>query len=81
MAQLKVLDELHDMVALYFKEKLEQKEVDSRDIANLLKFLKDNNIVAEPGESMPMQSLIEKLKSVNNELEDDIAFQFSSGGS
>jgi hypothetical protein len=51
------LSELHAQVAKKLKEKLKDPECTAQDIAQAIKFLKDNNIAADLEFSKPLSDL------------------------
>lgn len=51
------LAELHAVVARKLKRMLEDPECTAQDVAQAIKFLKDNNIAADIGYSTPLQDV------------------------
>ena len=71
-AKLGALNTLHESVATYFTEQLAGGDIEAKDIGNILKFLKDNDITADPSESAPVQSLVDQFKMNREELENEL---------
>jgi hypothetical protein len=70
-ANIKKLDKLHDVLATYYGELLEEGErLSSGELAALNAFLKNNNVTADVTDSSPMQSLSLKIKDMIKETED-----------
>lgn len=68
-ANMNKLNTLHDMIADHMTEQLKQDEIEAKDIANILKFLKDNDITATEVESSPMLNLITQFEASKEDLE------------
>lgn len=61
-ASLDKLNTLHDKVADRFLAMLENEEVAAKDLAIIVKFLKDNDITVDVLESAPVQDIISSMK-------------------
>lgn len=62
-ATIEKLNGLHDLLATYYKERLEEGEhLSSGELAAINAFLKNNNINAEASESSPMQDLTSEFR-------------------
>jgi succinylglutamate desuccinylase len=57
------LADLHAAVAKKLKTMLKDPECSAQDIAQAIKFLKDNNIAADIGYSKPLKDLKEQVDS------------------
>lgn len=57
-ASNKQMEELHELVAKKLKKMVESDEATAADISVAIKFLKDNNVMADPD----LNSTIEELK-------------------
>ena len=71
-ANMDKLNSLHDAIADFMTKQLEAGEMEAKDIANVLKFLKDNDITAEVSESAPMQSLVEQFMMDRDSLQAEL---------
>ena len=71
-ANMDKLNSLHDAIADHMTKQLEAGEMEAKDIANVLKFLKDNDITAEVSESAPMQSLVEQFMMDRDSLQAEL---------
>lgn len=57
------LNALHDLLATYYKERLEEGDhLSSGELAAINAFLKNNDIMADVTESSPMMNLTEEFK-------------------
>lgn len=57
-----ILDKLFDLTVENFIKKLEDKEVSSADMANILRLLKDNDITFDPSsENSKVSKLVDSL--------------------
>ena len=62
-ATLDKMNMLHDLLATYYQERLEEGEqLSSGELAAVNAFLKNNNITAEVMESEPMQNLTAEFR-------------------
>ena len=66
------LNSLHDAIADHMTKQLEDGEMEAKDIANVLKFLKDNDVTADVSESLPVQSLVQQFLMSKDELEAEL---------
>lgn len=66
----KLLRELHTLVGEALVEKIRNKTAEARDIANAIKFLKDNGIDCPPQFSKPLQTLHTELGDAFSGAED-----------
>lgn len=64
-ATIDILGELHDAVAHDLLRRLKSGEATASDIANALRFLKDNGIEAIPAEGSPMGDLLDAFNMDN----------------
>ena len=71
-ATMAKLNGLHDMIATHMTKQLEEGEMEAKDIANVLKFLKDNDITAEVSESKPIQSLVDQFLMNKDDLQAEL---------
>lgn len=56
-ANTEVMDKLHGLVAKKLIEKIESGEANSSDYSVAIKFLKDNNVLADPSLNETLQKL------------------------
>ena len=70
-AKKEILEELHGSVALELLRRIRSGEALPADIANSIKFLKDNNIEGLATEGSPLGNLV---NSVNYEFDTGVSF-------
>jgi len=61
-----VLNDLHAIVADVIKKKLASDDCTAQDIAQAIKFLKDNGVVADPEFSKDLQDISDKIVNIKN---------------
>lgn len=62
-----VMDELHAQVAAELKARIASGEATASDIANAIKFLKDNGIEARPDKNPGLQSLARQFPTFDED--------------
>lgn len=61
-ANIEKLNNLHDMLASYYTQRLAEGELSPSELSAINTFLKHNEITADVVESKPMMSLVQELK-------------------
>jgi len=74
-ANIEKLNNLHDMLANHYAQRLAEGDLSPSELTAINNFLKHNEITADVVESKPMMSLVEELK--DSDVVDDI-LQFGS---
>ena len=69
-ANIETLNNIHDLLATHYKNKLTSGELSPAELTAINNFLKQNDITADVVESKPMMNLVEEMK--DSEVFDDI---------
>jgi len=72
-ANIETLNNIHDLLATHYVNKLKSGELTPAELTAVNNFLKQNDISADIVESKPMMNLVEEMKDTSaEELMDDI---------
>ena len=69
-ATLESMNALHGAMASYFTDILSSGDVDPKEIGNILRFLKDNDVTMDAIEGSPMQDLVAQFNMNRKAIED-----------